>query len=152
MAINAGAGMAGELGSDMSGGNPLVGMVFGLGAGTAGNLARNGLFRYNFPQQLHDATKGMTDQDWNTAGRSLRDFKDSGSKTYTLADIDPLQPRIGGVAQGISNSTGGDMLRQRLSVQERRNKDIPELMARRRADHPGQAETSVRPAGRHAPG
>lgn len=128
--INAAGGMAGEFGSEISGGNPLMAMLFGLGTVTAGNAGRNALFRSNFPQQMHDATKGMTKAEWEASRRSLRDFRQSGSTSYTLADLDELQPRIGGVAQGMSNSTGGDVLRYRLSPQVRRNKDIPGIMGR----------------------
>lgn len=128
--INAGAGMAGEFGNEVSGGNPLMGMLFGMGALTLGNAGRNALFRSNFPQQIHDATKGMSKAEWQAARKSLRDFRQSGSTSYTLSDLDELQPRIGGVAQGMSNSTGGDALRYKLSPQVRRNKDIPEIMER----------------------
>lgn len=134
MAINTGAGLASEAAMDVTRdfddtkqGNPLVGLVAGIGTAGVGNLVRQG-FKSNYPQDVYNATKTMKPEDWDSAGKSLRDFQASGSKTYTLADLPELQSRLGGPAQGLSNTAGGDLLRQRLSLQERTNKDIPALI------------------------
>lgn len=134
---NAAGGIAGEAGYDLSRGfdetkpgNPIAGLAAGLGVGGVANAVR--LARApNLDQQLFNATKSMDKNDWSQTMKDLVDYLKSGSKTTTLADLPKLQPRIGGLAQDLSNATGGDLLRQRLSTQARtagKDSDIPQLL------------------------
>jgi len=134
IAINGLTGLAGELAYDASRkfdetkpGNPLVAAIAAMLTGAGGNAVRQA-FAPNLNQVVHNATKGMSDKEWQAAQQELGDFAKSGSSTYTLADLPSLQPRIGGLARGMSNQTGGDLLQQKLSHQVRVNTDIPKLM------------------------
>lgn len=136
LAINGGAGAAGQFGYDASRGfdknkegNPLVGAIAGALAGVGGQTVHQ-IFKPNMDQVLHNATKGMTPEQWLKSHGDLKDFKASGSQSYTLADLPELQSRVGGLARGLSNQTGGDLLQQKLSLETRMNTDIPRVMGR----------------------
>ena len=124
MAINGAAGVASEAGTDVSG-NPLVGLAAGLGVGTAGTAIRHAMSP-NFVEGLYDGTKTMKPGDWQSARRSLDDFRQSGSTSFTLADLPELQPRIGGNARDITNTTGGEALRAKFDATARRGIVTPE--------------------------
>lgn len=134
LAINGGAGAAAELGYDVSRGfddtkegNPLAALAAGMGAGTTGQIFRT-IRAPNLDQVLYNALKGTGKDEWTASRADLKDFKQSGSQSFTLADLPKLQSRIGGLARGMSNATGGDLLQQKLSLQQRMNTDIPKLM------------------------
>lgn len=134
MAINGATGAASELGYDISRGfdetkigNPLWALAAGLGTGTGLNTFRQ-IMRPNLDQIMYNATRGVSPQQWDKSRADLKDFQKSGSQSFTLADLPELQPRVGGLARGLSNQTGGDLLQQKLSQQVRMNTDIPKLM------------------------
>lgn len=140
MAINAASGLAGELGYDVSRGfdetkqgNPLVALAAGVGTAGAGTFVRNRL-RPNIDQQIYNATRDMKPGDWQKAAQGLDDFAAAGSKTYTLADLPELSTRLGGAAKDLSNSTGGNLLQQKLGVDRRFNEDIPQILNSARTD------------------
>lgn len=139
LAINGGAGLAGELGYDVSRGfdetkqgNPLVALATGSAAAVGGNIVRQ-VARPNINQTVYNATNDMPARDWKAARSSIDEFNAAGSKTFTLADLPELNPRIGGTAQGLSNTTGGNLLQQKLG-DARVNKDIPSILKAARED------------------
>lgn len=135
--INAAAGAAGQGGLDLTEGNPIAGVAAGALTGTAGNIARN-IGRSNYPQSVYNATRDMTPQQWETAGRAIPDFRAAGSSSFTLADLPELGERIRGDAVGMTNTTGGNLLRHKLGPM-RTNQDIPNIL--------NQTRESIAPAG-----
>lgn len=125
--INGAAGTAAEAGTELSGGDPLVGAAAGLVTGTGGNLVRNSL-KPNVNQLAYNATKNVTAPEWEAAGKSRGDFERSGSQSFTLADLPQLQPKMGGMAVDLAHSPGGNLLAEKLNVETRFNKDIPQLL------------------------
>ena len=128
LAITGGSAAAGQGVTDLTD-NPLLGMLATLGTNTAGNLARRGMAP-NLDEVVYDATKGMDKRQWQESRRHLQKYGESGSDTFTLADLPHLQPRMGGVARSTAATAGGDQLRQKFSLQDRFNRDIPELYGR----------------------
>lgn len=133
-AIGGLGGTAGELGYDISRGfdetkpgSAAAALAAALVASGGANAVRQGMSP-NLNQQVYNATRSMPPGEWDDAATSLKNFKRSGSQSYTLADVPELQPRIGGLAAGMSNTAGGDVLRYRLSPQVRRDVDIPNLL------------------------
>ena len=134
LAINGAAGGAAQLGLDVSRdfdrekqGNPLVAAAAGLATGVGGNMVRSATSP-NLNQLLYNATKDMKGDDWMQAGQGLKDFQKAGSTSFTMADLPKLQERIGGLAQGASNTTGGNQLGVKLGTEARFNQDIPALL------------------------
>jgi hypothetical protein len=147
LGINGATGLASQLGLDASRGfdrdkpgNPIVAMLAGLGTGGGLSAIKN-MRTPNLNQALYNATKDVPSSEWDAAKGSLRDFENAGAKTHTLADLPQLQSNIGGLAQGLTNTTGGNLLGQKLSLQARTNNDIPSLVQSALDDvHPGNVD------------
>lgn len=133
LAINAASGVGGELGYDLSRnfdetklGNPVMALAGGVGTGTTLGALR-AWHAPNIRQEMYNALQGMEKKDWQATRKDLRNFERSGSKSFTLADLPHLQGRIGGTAQDLTNTTGGNALQQKLSLGSRMNEDIPNI-------------------------
>lgn len=127
LALDAASGLAAQAGADMSGGNPLVAALAGVGTGVGGAALANARTP-NAAVPLHHAAKTVTPAEWAQAERDLGKFQRAGSTSYTLADVLPESSGVGNLASGVSNSVGGELLRQKLS--QRVTQDLPDLVQR----------------------
>jgi len=127
LALDAMSGMAAQAGADVSGGNPLVAALAGMGTGVGGAALVNARTP-NAAVPLHHAAKTVTPAEWAQARQDLDKFARAGATSHTLADVLPESSGVGNLASGVSNSVGGELLRQKLS--QRTTQDLPQLVQR----------------------
>lgn len=128
----------------MGGIKQLISLLGGLAGGTAGGLAASrvtGLRQNSAEKRLHDATSEIPDAGWDAAGENVRRFNRAGSSTHTLADAVPGNTSLGGLAERVRASEGGQGLAARTAG---RGEDIANLRRTAQdAAYPAPVETNT---------